>query len=91
MTSQNLWSRYVRHFVGITWHNVCNYRAKVYHVIQIKSNLRACPHDHQTTDRAYLNDIRVTNISKSFTHKMASKPAGIDTERNYVTVTVGIR
>ena len=22
MTSQNLWSRYVRHFVGITWHNV---------------------------------------------------------------------
>jgi len=21
-TSQNLWSRYVRHFVGITWHNV---------------------------------------------------------------------
>ena len=22
MTSQNLWSRYDRHFVGITWHNV---------------------------------------------------------------------
>ena len=22
MTSQNLWSRYVRHFVGITWHDV---------------------------------------------------------------------
>jgi len=22
MTSQNLWSRYVRHFVDITWHNV---------------------------------------------------------------------
>jgi len=22
MTSQNLWSRYVHHFVGITWHNV---------------------------------------------------------------------
>ena len=22
LTSQNLWSRYVRHFVGITWHNV---------------------------------------------------------------------
>jgi len=21
MTSQNLWSRYVRHFVGVTWHN----------------------------------------------------------------------
>ena len=22
MTSRNLWSRYVRHFVGITWRNV---------------------------------------------------------------------
>ena len=37
---------------------------------------------------AYLSDSRVTNISKSFTHKMAAKPAGIDTERNYVTVTL---
>ena len=24
VTSQNLWSRYDRHFVGITWHNVRN-------------------------------------------------------------------
>jgi len=24
MMSHNLWSRYVRHFVGITWHNVCS-------------------------------------------------------------------
>ena len=23
MTSQHLWSRYVRHFVGITWHIMC--------------------------------------------------------------------
>ena len=22
MTSQNLWPRYDRHFVGVTWHNV---------------------------------------------------------------------
>jgi len=22
VTSENLWPRYVRHFVGITWHNV---------------------------------------------------------------------
>jgi len=22
LTSQNLWSQYIRHFVGITWHNV---------------------------------------------------------------------
>jgi len=41
-------------------------------------SLRKCPHDHQLTDKAYLSDIRVTDISKSFTHKMAAKPAGID-------------
>jgi len=39
-----------------------------------------------------LSDRRVANISKSFTHKMARKPAGIDTgidmERNYVTVAL---
>ena len=35
--------------------------------------LRKCPNDHQLTDKAYLSDIRVTNISESFTHKMAAK------------------
>jgi len=28
---------------------------------------------HQPTDKGYLSDIRVTNISKSFAHKMAAK------------------
>ena len=28
MTSQNLWPRNDRHFVGITWHNVWNYRGE---------------------------------------------------------------
>ena len=37
------------------------------------------------------SDIRVKNIPESFTHKMAAKPAGIDIERNYVTVSVRIR
>jgi len=32
MTSQYLWLRYDRHFVGITWHNV-ELRAKIYRVI----------------------------------------------------------
>jgi len=32
--SQSLWSRYVRHFVGITWHDVL----KIYHVIHTKFN-----------------------------------------------------
>ena len=35
VTSQNLWSRYDRHFVGITRHNVWNERVKIYHVIRI--------------------------------------------------------
>jgi len=38
LTSQSLWSRYARHFVGITRYNVLHYMAKIYRVIQIKSN-----------------------------------------------------
>jgi len=52
--------------------------------------LTKCPHDHQPSDKAYLSDIRVTNISKCFTYKMAAKTTGIYMERNYVTVTVCI-
>jgi len=37
------------------------------------SSFRKCPHDNQPTDEGYLCDIRVTNISESFTHKMAAK------------------
>jgi len=40
--------------------------------------------------KCILSDIKVTNISESFTHKMAVKPEGIDMDRNYVTVTVCI-
>ena len=44
---------------------------------------------NQPTDKGYLSDIRVTNISKSFTHKMAGrKLVGVDMERNCVTVSV---
>jgi len=42
------------------------------------------------TKKANLSDSRVTNISNSFTHKMARKSAGIDMERHYVTVTLCI-
>ena len=38
MTSRNLWARYDRHFVGITWHNVWSWWAKICHVIQTKFN-----------------------------------------------------
>ena len=43
-------------------------------------------HDHQPTDKAYLTDIRVTNVSPSFTvpTKWRRKSAGIDMARNYI-------
>jgi len=49
---------------------------KICHVIQIKfkqSVEEKCPHDHSPTEKAYLSDNRVADISKSFTHKMAVK------------------
>jgi len=33
VTSQSLWSRHDRHFVGITWHNMWSQGAKIYRVI----------------------------------------------------------
>jgi len=36
-------------------------------------SLWKCPRGHQPADKGYLTDIRVTNISKSFTHKMATE------------------
>ena len=38
MTSQSVWSRYERHFVGITRHNALSKMAKIWRVIQIKLN-----------------------------------------------------
>jgi len=38
VTSQNLWPRYDRHFVGVKRHNVLGQMAKNYRVIQIKLN-----------------------------------------------------
>jgi len=48
------------------------------HVIQTKFNQLVEEHVHTIgrfvpADKAYLSDIRVTNISKSFTHKMAAE------------------
>jgi len=36
-------------------------------------SLRKCPYDHWLTNKAYLSDITVIDISRSFTHKMAAK------------------
>jgi len=38
VASQGLWSRYDRHFWGITRHNALSKMAKIYRVIQIKLN-----------------------------------------------------
>jgi len=49
--------------------------AKIYHATEIKFNqfVQENVHDHQPADKAYLNDVRVTNISRSFSHKMAAE------------------
>jgi len=42
--------------------------------IKIESvSLRRCPYDHWLTNKAHLSAITVTNISHSFTYKMAAK------------------
>jgi len=38
VTSQGLWSRYDRHFVGVTRRNALSYNANIYRVIRIKLN-----------------------------------------------------
>ena len=77
VTSQNLWSRYDRHFVGKTWHNVRNRGAKIYRVIQMSTEsfwfkkMFTWSLTYQRS--AYLSNITVTKISQRFTHKMAAK------------------
>jgi len=54
--------------------------------------LRKCRYDPWLTDRAYLIAITVTDISQSFTYTTAAKiNRGIDTEQNYVTLTLPTR
>ena len=38
----------------------------------------------------YLSTTTVTNISQSYTYKMAAKSTGTDMEQNYITVTLFI-
>ena len=46
--------------------------------------------DRQRINKAYLGDITATNIIRVLPTRWRRKPAGIDTERNYVTVTLCI-
>jgi len=80
VTSQNLWSRYDRHFVGKTWHNVRNRGAKIYRVIQMSTESFSFKKMFTWSliyqRSAYLSNITVTKISQRFTHKMAAKNGG---------------
>ena len=74
--TMSLWSRYDRHFLRITRHDALSQMANIYRVFsnEIESvSLRKCPRVHGLTNRAYLSAIAVTNISNSFTRKMAAK------------------
>ena len=55
-------------------------------------SLTKCPYDHWLTHKAYLSATPVTDISKSFTYKMAAKIKwhNIYMELNYVTVGLHI-
>jgi len=67
-----------------------NVMAKIYRCYSNKIepvSLRKCPCDHWLTIKAYLSAITVTNISQSFYLQLT----GIDTELNYVTVTLCIQ
>jgi len=46
--------------------------AKIYRVYR-KITLRKCPYDHWLTNKACLSAVTVTNISQSFSYKMAAK------------------
>ena len=73
MTSRNLWSDCDRHLVGITWLNVwCEDLSRYSNNIE-SVGLRIYPYDHKLANRSYLSDVTRTNISKSFTYKMAAK------------------
>jgi len=67
VTSQSLWSRYDRHFVGITRYTALRGEDSSCYWNKIESvSLRKCPHDHRLTNRVYLCAITVASISQSF-------------------------
>jgi len=39
-------------------------------------SLSKCPHDHRHTNKAYLSAVTTTDISQSFTYKLAAKING---------------
>ena len=88
-----MWSRYDRHFVGITWRNAFGLNGEYLSCYSNKIEsvtLRKCPCGHRLTNKLYLSAITVTNISQSFTYKMAAKINWHRYGTKYVTVTLCI-
>jgi len=93
--SQSLWSRYDRHFVGITLHNASTYMAKIYRVIQVGLGLKLnqVENVHTMTDlpkSLFKHHHSDKHLSEFLPTRWRQKSTGIDTEQNYVTVTLCI-
>ena len=78
VTSQNLWPRYDRHFVAVTWHNVWSQGAKI--LLCYLNNTRSvglwkCPYDHYRTNKA---DITVQTFLRLLPTRWLRKPACIE-------------
>jgi len=66
--------------------------AKIYRVIQIKLNqFKKMSMWSLTHQQTHLSANTVTNISQSFTYKMAAKSTGTDMEQKYVTANPSTR
>jgi len=62
VTSQSLWSRYDRHFVGTTRYNALSYMAKIYRVMQTKLIQLLQENVHMITD--FLPRKRISALSQ---------------------------
>ena len=93
VTSHDLWSRYDRHFVGMKCRNEWRQAAKTYRVIQIKFNqfvkgsvhiiinLPTKPNESISQGQTFI---------RALPTRWRRKPADIDMELNYATVTLCI-
>ena len=92
MTSQSLWSRYDRHFLGITRYTALSQMAKIYRVIQTKLNQFKKMSTSSLTyqQSAFKRYHSAKHFSEFLPTRWRQKSTGIDMEPNYVTVTLCI-
>jgi len=62
-----------------------------YSHIKLSQSVYEKCNDQQLTNKAHLSAIAVTSIFRVLPTRWRRKPAGIDTEQNYVTVTLCIQ